>query len=73
MSSLNPQGLAAVIAAYGTIHFWGTQILRIAGCTLGGLITDESEFERRTVKQERGFAEFTMSHVVLSGPGVKAC
>lgn len=36
MSSLNPQGLAAVIAAYGTIHFWGSQILRIAGCTLGG-------------------------------------
>ena len=36
MSSLNPQGLAGVIAAYGTIHFWGTQILRIAGSTLGG-------------------------------------
>ena len=36
MSSFNPQSLAAVIAAYGTIHFWGTQILRIAGCTLGG-------------------------------------
>ena len=36
MSSLNSQGLSAVIAAYGTIHFWGSQILRIAGCTLGG-------------------------------------
>ena len=38
MSSLNPQGgLAAVIAGYGAIHFWGTQILRIAGCALGGV------------------------------------
>ena len=36
MSSLNPQGLASVIAAYGPLHFWGTQILRIAGCTVGG-------------------------------------
>lgn len=36
MSSLNPQGLVGVIAAYGTIHFWGTQILRIIGCALGG-------------------------------------
>jgi hypothetical protein len=26
-----------VIAAYGPLHFWGTQFLRIAGCTLGGL------------------------------------
>ena len=37
MSSLNPRGLSAVIAAYGTIHFWGTQILRIAGSTLSGV------------------------------------
>jgi len=38
MTSLNPQGgLPAAIAGYGTIHFWGTQILRIAGCTLGGI------------------------------------
>ena len=37
MSSLNPQGLRAVIAAYGTTHFWGTQFLRIAGCSLGGV------------------------------------
>ena len=29
-------GLSGVIAAYGPIHFWGTQIARIAGCTLGG-------------------------------------
>lgn len=36
MSSLT-QGLPAVIAAYGTIHFWGTQILRIAGCTVAGV------------------------------------
>ena len=36
VSSLNPQGLSAVILAYGPIHFWSTQILRIAGCTVGG-------------------------------------
>ena len=37
MTSLNPQGgLQAAIAGYGTLHFWGTQILRIAGSTLGG-------------------------------------
>jgi hypothetical protein len=39
MTSLVPQGgLQAAIAGYGTIHFWGTQILRIAGCTLGGVL-----------------------------------
>jgi hypothetical protein len=39
MTSLNPQaGLPAAIAGYGTIHFWGTQILRIAGSTLGGAL-----------------------------------
>ena len=39
MTSLIPQGgLQAAIAGYGTIHFWGTQILRIAGCTLGGVL-----------------------------------
>ena len=38
MTSLNPQGgLPAAIAGYGPIHFWATQILRIAGCALGGL------------------------------------
>jgi hypothetical protein len=36
MSSLSPLGLSGVIAAYGPIHFWGTQMARIAGCTLGG-------------------------------------
>ena len=37
ITSLNPQGgLPAAIAGYGTIHFWATQILRIAGCTLAG-------------------------------------
>jgi hypothetical protein len=39
MTSLNPQGgLPAAIAGYGTIHFWSTQIVRIAGCTLGGVL-----------------------------------
>ena len=39
MTSLNPQGgLPAAIAGYGSVHFWGTQILRIAGCTLGGVL-----------------------------------
>jgi hypothetical protein len=39
MTSVNPQGgLSAAIAGYGMIHFWGTQILRIAGCTLGGVL-----------------------------------
>jgi hypothetical protein len=33
-----PGGLAGAIVGYGTIHFWGTQILRIAGCTLGGVL-----------------------------------
>ena len=37
MSSLSPLGLSGVIAAYGSMHFWGTQIARIAGCTLGGV------------------------------------
>jgi hypothetical protein len=38
MTSLNPQGgLPAAIDGYGTIHFWGTQIARIAGATLGGV------------------------------------
>jgi len=38
MTSLNPQGgLPAAIAGYGTIHFWGTQIARVAGSTLGGV------------------------------------
>lgn len=37
MSSLNQRGgLSAAIAAYGTIHFWGAQLSRIAGCALGG-------------------------------------
>jgi len=36
MSSFNPQGLSGVIAAYGPIHFWSTQLLRIAGCAVGG-------------------------------------
>jgi len=39
MSSLaQPGGLPDVIASYGTIHFWGTQALRVAGCTLGGTL-----------------------------------
>lgn len=39
MSSLNPRGggVPRVMAAYGTIHFLATQILRIAGCTLGAV------------------------------------
>jgi len=40
MTSLIPQSslLPAAIAGYGTIHFCGTQILRIAGCTLGAVL-----------------------------------
>ena len=37
MTSLVQQdGLSAAIAGYGAVHFWATQVLRIAGCTLGG-------------------------------------
>ena len=36
MSSFQPGGLPVVIAGYGVIHFWGTQVLRMVGCTLGG-------------------------------------
>jgi hypothetical protein len=38
-TSFNPRGLSGVIATYGTIHFWGTQIARIAGCSLGGMFS----------------------------------
>lgn len=51
MSSLNPQGLSAVIAAYGPIHFWGTQISRIAGCTLGGVQRRKGPSEDKNAKQ----------------------
>ncbi|HEX7797745.1 MAG TPA: hypothetical protein VF456_25460 [Vicinamibacterales bacterium] len=47
MTSLNPQGgLPAAIAGYGAIHFWATQILRIAGCTLGAASTRKDRSEQ---------------------------
>ena len=51
MTSLVAEGgLPTAIAAYGTVHFWATQVLRIAGCTLGGGLHREREVERRSAR-----------------------
>jgi hypothetical protein len=35
--AVQPGGLFGVIAGYGPPLFWASQVLRIAGCVLGGL------------------------------------
>jgi hypothetical protein len=35
--ALQPGGITSVIAGYGAPLFWGSQVLRIAGCVFGGL------------------------------------
>ena len=32
-----PDGMASVVAIYGVPLFWGNNVLRIAGCVLGGM------------------------------------
>jgi len=36
--AVQPGGVSGVIAAYGARLFWASQLLRIAGCVLGGSI-----------------------------------